>query len=1005
MHSLTQNSMDAISFVLGIKSSYLRSTNIKDLVYRGRVLKHSKINADGDAIDEPDGTQTNGHANGDADSDNEAGTQTSTQRNDPTTAWVMAVYEDDTGEEQTWKRSITSAGASEYRLNNKVVQHKTYNDALEAENILVKARNFLVFQGDVEQIASQSEYDLTRLIEQISGSLEYKADYDRLKEEVKTTDEEQGFKLNQRRAMNSEIKQYQDQKREVENFERKQVERDQATVTHILWKLFHFQQVIEESGAEILKHQEDLKEYRRAQEKFEQRLEEAKKEQAKTTRDLSKIERGIKKREKDIEEKENSLVPIDEKLRLSSNNVTTYQTRIAEIAKTRDRQSQSVEQLKKDLTTVEKAQGRWEKEWQQTQKQQGRQLSDSDLQEYSKLRSEVSKQTATDQMQVDNLSRQLKTDEETASSLKSKLESLQEQVQRFEDDGRELKQRRDEFATQLKQTQKDVDEKKKEYTTMTSHRVRNAQLHTEKEEKLQQVLIKLSEAESGRRESEREMRAKDTVRSMKAIFPGVKGRINELCKPKQKKFESAVGIVLGKDWDSVVVDTEKTAAECIQYLKDQRIGIATFLPLDTMQVKSVNPNLKGMHRGMRLAIDAIEYESAYERVMSSVCSNAMICDDLKVAKYLCYEKGVQATAVTIDGTKIHKGGLMTGGQGRNDKQRRWDDSEVENLHQVRIKLMADLASLNPQSDRRRFQEEETVQGELTGLEQRLSYLQNEIKSLDRNMQSRKKELDFAKSQLKEIQPKYKGQAQGVENIKTKLAKFQDSVGKIEDKVFAGFCKRLSYEDIRAYEAQQGSLQEEALKKKQEFSTQVNRLQNQLNFESTRLQSTQDRINKIENEAKRDSDLISDFEEEKETIQGEIDAVIAEVEELNTKLAELQEQANEKTDKVNEQRREFQKRSKNVEDNLKAVGELEAEVQRKSAERYALWRKCRIEEIDIPLKEDSNALSTLPLNEVQGDDDPDAMDVDDEDRPAGGVVRDYGIEVDFDELDEDLQEVC
>jgi structural maintenance of chromosome 1 len=464
-----------------------------------------------------------------------------------------------------------------------------------------------------------------------------------------------------------------------------------------------------------------------------------------------------------------------------------------------------------------------------------------------------------------------------------------------------------------------------------------------------------------------------------------------------------VGIVLGKDWDSVVVDTEKTAGECIQYLKDQRIGIATFLPLDTMQVKSVNPNLKGMHRGMRLAIDTIEYDSAYERVMSSVCGNAMICDDLKVAKYLCYEKGVQATAVTIDGTKIHKGGLMTGGQGRNDRQRRWDDAEVESLHQIRIKLMGELASLNPQNDRRRIHEEETVQGELTGLEQRLEYFKTEVKALERNIQSKKKEFDFSKSQLKEMQPKYKEQIQGVENIKAKLDSFQGSVSKVEDKVFASFCVRLGYNDIRAYEAQQGSLQQEAQKKKQEFSTQVTKLQNQLNFESTRLQQTQDRIKNIERDSKRDAGLIAQLEKEKLAIQDEIDSISAELEEFNLQLADLQGKAGEQSEKVTEQRREFQKRSKSVEDSLKAVAELEGEVQRKSAERYALWRKCRIEEIKLPLSTNSNDLSSLPLIDAQAGGDPDAMDVDDEDNTIAGATEDYGIEVDFEDLDEDLKE--
>src|SRR5271163_4967017 len=226
--------MDAISFVLGIKSSHLRSAHLKDLVYRGRVLKTSKINDDGSA----DAPAINGHANGHAEDEEDTQTQRS-ERNDPKSAWVMAVYEDEMGEEQKWKRTITNQGASEYRINNRVVTAQQYNEALEAENILIKARNFLVFQGDVEAIASQSPKDLTRLIEQISGSLEYKAEYERLEAEAEQAAENQNYNLHRRRGINSEIKQYQEQKREAESYAKKADERDQAIVTHILWKLYH----------------------------------------------------------------------------------------------------------------------------------------------------------------------------------------------------------------------------------------------------------------------------------------------------------------------------------------------------------------------------------------------------------------------------------------------------------------------------------------------------------------------------------------------------------------------------------------------------------------------------------------------------------------------------------------------------------------------------------------------------------------------------------------------
>ena len=291
--------MDAISFVLGIKSSHLRSAHLRDLVYRGRVLRTAKINEDGSATT----NGVNGHVNGDGIQIEDEFEDTQ-ERNDPKSAWVMAVYEDDAGDEQLWKRAITNQGASEYRINERIVNAQQYNEALEAENILIKARNFLVFQGDVEAIASQSPRDLTKLIEQISGSLEYKAEYESLKEVQESALEHQNFALHRRRGINSEIKQYTDQKNEADNYQRKADERDQAIVTHILWKLYHFQKVIEESGDAIQKHQEELKEQRRGIQSYDQALEEAKKDQARVARDVSKIERSIKQKEKDVETKE-----------------------------------------------------------------------------------------------------------------------------------------------------------------------------------------------------------------------------------------------------------------------------------------------------------------------------------------------------------------------------------------------------------------------------------------------------------------------------------------------------------------------------------------------------------------------------------------------------------------------------------------------------------------------------------------------------------------------------
>jgi structural maintenance of chromosome 1 len=65
--------------------------------------------------------------------------------------------------------SISTTGQSTYYLNNRAVQWTAYNAQLEQFNILVKAKNFLVFQGDVEGVASQDSKALAKLIDRISG--------------------------------------------------------------------------------------------------------------------------------------------------------------------------------------------------------------------------------------------------------------------------------------------------------------------------------------------------------------------------------------------------------------------------------------------------------------------------------------------------------------------------------------------------------------------------------------------------------------------------------------------------------------------------------------------------------------------------------------------------------------------------------------------------------------------------------------------------------------------
>lgn len=990
------NAMDAISFVLGIKSSHLRSTHLKELVYRGRVLRTSTVNGD-------TGTNgVNGH-DGELEGSQVNGTQ---ERNEPTSAWVMAVYEDDAGEEQRWKRTITNNGVSEYRLNDRIVTAQQYNEALEHENILIKARNFLVFQGDVEQIAIQKPQDLTKLIEQVSGSLEYKQPYDQFKADSEEAAEQQTYQLNRRRGINSEIKQYQEQKREADKFTQKANERDEAIVTHSLWKLYHLQRQIEESSAEIQRFQNDLKEFQRGIEKYTKSLDNAKTEYAKAGREVGKAEKAIKEKEREIENKNGTLVPIDEQISVSNKQLGKYQSRVNTINKERDIQAGTVADLEKQIKVVEKAQAQWQEQWDQTSNKQGGQLSAAALQQYTRLREEVNKKASADQSRIERLRTDRAPIEATFRHLKNSLESEEYKLKSLEAEMANTHTNKANVQEFIQQTQAEIDAKKKELNAATSKRLHISRQKTELDEKLQEVLRKLVEADDGRRASQKEIAMRETVAMLKRTYPGVRGRVHELCKPKQKKYEEAVSVVLGRHLDSVVVDTEATAKQCIEYLRDHRSGQATFLPLDTIQAKAVNPSLKGMHKGMRPAIDTIDFGNDVSRAISSACGNAIVCDSMDIAKELVFRRKVDAKAVSLDGNVIHKGGLMTGGRGRDSNTRRWDDADIEKLNKLKEKLLNELAAL-PQ-ERSRQAEEQTLSSELTGLEGRLMAAKEELIAFEQNLKSKKAEVGNVQKKIKDGKPKLRTEETKLEKIDDDIQDYESTVVQVEDQIFANFCDEHGFDDIRDYEARQGSLQQEASQKKLEFIQQKSKLEGQLSYEKTRLQSIDDRIQALLDKEKRDRTRIAELVEDKEGIENDINTLQHELDDMNVALDKLEENYEEKNQILNKNRLEVASRSKNVDKALKDINAFEGDLQRFSSQRYALLRKCKIESIDIPVTEDSEPLDSLPINDMHLSGDPDAMDVDDEDPTSSALQAhaagtDHGITPDYEVLDEELRE--
>ena len=169
-----------------------------------------------------------------------------------------------------------------------MVNPSRYFAELEKLGINVKAKNFLVFQGAVENIAMKNPKERTALFEEISGSGALKDDYDRLKAEMLKADEDTQFTLQKKKGIVAERKEARMEKEEAEKYQKLGEDHAEQQVALYLLKLFHCEQDIKTAREDIAKKQQDLGKVERRKEKAEEILREKKKEHTRIGKELAK---------------------------------------------------------------------------------------------------------------------------------------------------------------------------------------------------------------------------------------------------------------------------------------------------------------------------------------------------------------------------------------------------------------------------------------------------------------------------------------------------------------------------------------------------------------------------------------------------------------------------------------------------------------------------------------------------------------------------------------------
>lgn len=155
-------------------------------------------------------------------------------------------------------------------------------------------------------------------------------------------------------------------------------------------------------------------------------------------------------------------------------------------------------------------------------------------------------------------------------------------------------------------------------------------------------------------------------------------------------YMNAIETTLGASLNYLVVDSETSVKQAINYLKEQRLGRATFLPLNIIKPKcldsSVLETLKNSSGFIDIAINLVKFDEAYRNIMQNLLGNTIVVKDIdalnNIAKLLNYKYKV----VSLEGDISYAGGSISGGAKKNSNSILKDRYELTKLETSKVNL-------------------------------------------------------------------------------------------------------------------------------------------------------------------------------------------------------------------------------------------------------------------------------------------------------------------------------
>ncbi|KAK0583382.1 hypothetical protein LWI29_036339 [Acer saccharum] len=897
------NLMDAISFVLGVRTGQLRGTQLKDLIY---------------AFDDREKEQKGRRA------------------------FVRLVYLMGNGSELQFTRTINSSGGSEYRIDGKVVNWDEYNEKLKSLGILVKARNFLVFQGDVESIASKNPKELTALLEQISGSEEHKRDYEVKEEEKARAEEISALVFQKKRTIVAERKQKKEQKEEAEKHLRLQDQLKSLKKEYYSWQLCNIDRDKKETEDALEADERKRKDLIEEVDNFENKASKKKKEQAKYLKEIAQYEKKISEKTIRLDKSQPELLKLKEEESRIHSKIKSSEKEYNRKKQEKNKHAKDMEDLQRgvrDLTS------QLEDLNERSRDGAGRlPLLDSQLTEYFRIKEDAGMKTAKLRDEKEVLDRQQHADIEVLKNLEENLQQLSNREHELDAQEKQLRLRQENISKTSDLHKKELKELMDKQRAMQDEHRDSRNKYENLKSKISEIENELREWRADRHENERDLKLSQAVETLKRLFQGVHGRMTDLCRPTQKKYNLAVTVAMGKFMDAVVVEDEYTGKECIKYLKEQRLPPQTFIPLQSVRVKPIVERFRTLGGTAKLIFDVIQFDPSLEKAILFAVGNTLVCDNLDEAKRLSWS-GERFRVVTIDGILLTKSGTMTGGTtgGMEARSKHWDDKTMEDKRRNKEQLESQLENLG--SIREMQLKESEISGKITGLQKKIQYAEIEKPSIEDKIKNLRQEKRNIKAEIGRINPDLRKFKDTIDWRNTEIKKLEKRINEIVDRLYEDFSQSVGVENIREYEENQLKDAQIVAEERLNLSNQLAKLKYQLEYEQKR--DVESRMKKLESSLHALKNDLKQVDKKKVELQNMNKSATEEIESWKKEILEVKSKSEECEKEIQERKKEASGVHTKLSKLNRLINSKEEQIEMLISRKQEIVDKCELEHISLP----------------------------------------------------------